>query len=120
MSTTAAPERSVAGAVHEHCPPGWNGSPTDSDHRLASSVTICGSRPSHSRTGGSRAAVCSRYCGTGKTAMTGTLPAAGLRVNPPTGRWLREPAVLDQLAFIGHAQARRRTPGRAADYLARW
>jgi hypothetical protein len=82
FSTSAAPERSIAGAVQEHCPPVWNGSPTDSDHWPASSATICGSKTSHSRTGGSRAAVCSKYSGTGKTGMTRTMPGAGGTVNP--------------------------------------
>jgi hypothetical protein len=58
---------------------------------LAWLATICGSRPIDSRTGGSRAAVCSSYAGTGKTTMTGTLPAAGLCVNPANGSRLREP-----------------------------
>jgi hypothetical protein len=35
LSTRSALRGPVTGAVHEHCPPGWDGSPTRSDHRPA-------------------------------------------------------------------------------------
>ena len=69
FSTSAAPDAPVTGAVHEHCPPGSNGSPTDTDHWSARLATTCGRTASQSRTAGSRAAVSARYSGTGNAAM---------------------------------------------------
>jgi hypothetical protein len=62
----AGPAASVTGAVHEHCPPGWNGSPTCSDHRPARSATIAGRPAIQPLTPLSRCAVSARYLGTAK------------------------------------------------------
>jgi hypothetical protein len=50
LSTRCAPPGPVTGAVHEHWPPGSNGSPTRSDHRLARPATIPGRPAIHSAT----------------------------------------------------------------------
>src|SRR5215471_16714769 len=81
LSTSPPPAGPVTGATQEHWPPGWNGSPTDSDHRRARPDTIPGRVAIQSRTPGSRAAVSARYLGTGNAAMTASLPGASSRVN---------------------------------------
>ena len=42
LSTSRAPDGSVAGATHDVCPPGWNGRPSVSDHRCRAAWTAAG------------------------------------------------------------------------------
>jgi hypothetical protein len=39
----AVPSRASDRRTHQHCPPGWNGSPSRTGHRLPRLVTIAGS-----------------------------------------------------------------------------
>lgn len=39
----AVPSRASDRRTHQHCPPGWNGSPARTGHRLARLATIAGS-----------------------------------------------------------------------------
>jgi glycosidase len=85
--TSSAPPGPVAGAVHEHCPPGSNGSPTDSDHRPARPATIPGSPAIHSPSPSSRDAVSARYRGTGNAAMTEPCREPGHRRQTKRAAW---------------------------------
>jgi hypothetical protein len=81
LSTRPAPAASVTGAVHEHRPPGWNGSPARNDQRPAMSATIAGSPAIQRRTPSSQRAVSARYLGTVKAVTPERCRSADGTVN---------------------------------------